>query len=186
MDSMGAQSNDGSRLTNRAAGSSLSLYLSLCEGSYLPQFDPRGVYDLPVQSAFFRRFLRGPREIYLVARTLLLLYTMHASRGVPSDSSITGSELHPGSLRTGPTVYREGRRGKEGGREVPRGYPSDTLSAEVAMHRGGLKQISRRYSQSMLPSTEFDCGNASLYKSEPVCSFNKRTYVYRRLDTTCN
>lgn len=127
MDSMDAQSNDESRLTNRAAGFSLtlsfsfSLYLSLREGSYLPQFDPRGVYDLPVQSAFFRRFLRGPREIYLVARTLLLLYTVHASRGVPSDASITGSELHPGSLRTGPTVYREVRRGREGGREVPAG-----------------------------------------------------------------
>lgn len=36
----------------------------------------------------------------------------------------------------------------------------------------------------MLPSTEFDCGNASLYKSKSVCSFNKRTYVYRKLDTT--
>lgn len=35
---------------------------------------PRGVYDLPVQSDFFRRFLREPREIYLVARALLLLY----------------------------------------------------------------------------------------------------------------
>lgn len=41
-----------------------------------------------------------------------------AGRGVPSDASITGSELHPGSLRTEPTVSREERRRPE--KEVER------------------------------------------------------------------
>lgn len=41
-----------------------------------------------------------------------------AGRGVPSDASITGSEPHPGSLRTGPTVSREERRWPE--KEVER------------------------------------------------------------------
>jgi len=53
---------------------SLSLYLLMRRQLSPVGFDPCGVYDLPVQSAFFRRFLREPREIYLVTRTLLLLY----------------------------------------------------------------------------------------------------------------
>lgn len=75
MDPLDARSNDESRSVNRAvAPLSLSLYLLTRRQLSPVGFDPRGVYDLPVQSAFFRRFLREPREIYLVARALLLLH----------------------------------------------------------------------------------------------------------------
>ncbi|KYN06296.1 hypothetical protein ALC62_02788 [Cyphomyrmex costatus] len=130
---------------------SLSLYLLTRRQLSPVGFDPRGVYDLPVQSAFFRRFLREEtREIYL--GRFYCFVPSCAGRGVPSDASITGSELHPGSLRTGPTVSREERRRlerkreRERPREIPRGYPSDTLSAEVALHRGGdILYISRNF-----------------------------------------
>ncbi|KYN21128.1 hypothetical protein ALC57_06520, partial [Trachymyrmex cornetzi] len=92
-------------------------------------FDPRGVYDLPVQSAFFRRFLREPCEIYL-GRFYCFMPSC-AGRGVPSDASITGSELHPGSLRTGPTVSREERRRLKRKREA--------------------KQTDRRYAYERMP-----------------------------------
>jgi len=157
MNPMDARSNDEFRSANRAVASlslSLSLFLSvslalsvsfsLREGSYLPRFDPRGVYDLPVQSAFFRRFLtRASRDISRGAGAFIALYQSEQAAGCLQDASITGSELHPGSLRTGPTVSA---RGKTKGRRrrvkrSPRRYPSVTLSAEVAPHHGGLKQI---------------------------------------------
>ncbi|KYM89641.1 hypothetical protein ALC53_01953 [Atta colombica] len=115
--------------------SSLSLSLSLFLSLYLLTqrqlspvgFDPCGVYDLLVQSAFFRRFLREPCEIYL--GRFYCFMSSCAGRGVPSDASITGSELHPGSLRTGPTVSREERRRLKRKRE---------------------KQTDRRYDQNVL------------------------------------
>jgi len=126
---MGARSNDESRSVSELL-LSLSLSLSLSFSFFLSLylltqrqlspvgFDPCGVYDLPVQSAFFRRFLREPCEIYL-GRFYCFMPSC-AGRGVPSDASITGSELHPGSLRIGPTVSREERRKLKRKREVER------------------------------------------------------------------
>lgn len=159
MNTMDARSNDGFCSANRAAAPlfpfrSLSPSLSL----YAKAVISRG--SIPVAFMIYRCsrlsfavFLRGSREIYLVARALLLLYTGRAGRGVPTDASITGSGLHPGSLRTGPTVSLRGKT--EGGRRrverSPRRYPSDTLSAEVASHHGGLK-TDRRQIRLIFPS----------------------------------
>lgn len=60
----------------------LFLYLSLREGSYLPQFDPRGVYDLPVQVGFLSPFLtRTSRDISRGADAFIALYRACKPRG---------------------------------------------------------------------------------------------------------
>ncbi|KYQ60152.1 hypothetical protein ALC60_00558 [Trachymyrmex zeteki] len=110
---------------------SLPLYLLTRRQLSPVGFDPRGVYDLPVQSAFFRRFLREPCEIYL-GRFYYFMPSC-AGRGVPSDASITGSELHPGSLRTGPIVSREERRRLKRKREAKQ---TDMRYGQSVLHRG--------------------------------------------------
>jgi len=142
MDPMDARSNDESRSGNRVAAP-LSFSLSPDAKAVIS----RGV-SIPVAFMIYR----CSRLSFAVSYASLSRYILwrecfycfipsRAGRGMPSDVSITGSELHPGSYEQDLPPYpaRKGEGQRKRLREIPRGYPSDTLSAEVALHRGGLK-----------------------------------------------
>lgn len=162
------RSNDGSRTVQLAAALlavpdsshsllSPSVCLTLREGSYLPRFDPRGVYDLPVQP-FFRRFLtRASRDTSLVAGAFIALYR-RAGRGVPSDALITGSELHPGSLEQDlPCPVRT--RAREGGRG-PAGISFRHLVGRGRATSRWSETDKPRYVLKVFPPAASDRGNA--------------------------
>jgi len=92
MDTMDRATDPAPNRTSSLLSASPSVFLSLSllrEGSYLPRFDPRGVYDLPVCGRLsFTVSYAGLARIYLVRRgRFYWLAPGRAGRGVPPRTS---------------------------------------------------------------------------------------------------